>query len=94
MRWRVSRLLWRSDSVQWHETSASTPSSAIPTPRSSPIEAPRSPGVRFHHMFTVAPGNIGEISSVIGDAGSATVTHPRSLTRRAEFPRQIAEFWN
>jgi len=45
-------------------------------------------------MFTVAPGNIGEISSVIGDAGSATVTHPRSLTRRAEFPRQIAEFWN
>ena len=50
------------------------------------IEAPRVPGVRFHHMITVALDNLGEISNVIDDAGGATATHPRFTPKLAEFP--------
>jgi len=50
------------------------------------IEVPRVPGVRFHHMITVALDNLGEISNVIDNAGGATVTHPRFTPKLAEFP--------
>ena len=50
------------------------------------IEVPRTPGVRFHHMITVALDNLGEISNVIDSAGGATVTHPRFTPKLAEFP--------
>jgi hypothetical protein len=50
------------------------------------IEVPRTPGVRFHHMITVALDNLGEISNVIDDAGGATVTKPRFTPKLAEFP--------
>jgi hypothetical protein len=50
------------------------------------IEVPQVPGVRFHHMITVALDNLGEISNVIDNAGGATVTHPRFTPKLAEFP--------
>jgi len=50
------------------------------------IEVPRVPGVRFHHMITVALDNLGEISNVIDNAGGATATHPRFTPKLAEFP--------
>ncbi len=50
------------------------------------IEVPREPGVRFHHMITVALDNLGEISSVIDNAGGPTATHPRFTPKLAEFP--------
>jgi hypothetical protein len=50
------------------------------------IEVPQTPGVRFHHMITVALGNLGEISNVIDDAGGPTRIHPRATPKVAEFP--------
>ncbi|MFZ0746229.1 MAG: coagulation factor 5/8 type domain-containing protein [Terracidiphilus sp.] len=50
------------------------------------IEVPRKPGVRFHHMITVALGNLGEISNVIDDKGGATSIHPRVTPKVTEFP--------
>ena len=50
------------------------------------IEAPRMPGVRFHHMITVALDNLGEISNVIDDKGGATSIDPRVTPKLAEFP--------
>lgn len=50
------------------------------------IEVPRTPGVRFHHMITVALDNLGEISNIIDNAGGATVTKPRFTPKLAEFP--------
>ena len=50
------------------------------------IEAPRKPGVRFHHMITVALGNHGEISNVIDDKGGPTAIQPRVTPKVAEFP--------
>ncbi len=50
------------------------------------IEVPHVPGVRFHHMITVALDNLGEISNVIDNAGGATATHPRFTPKLAEFP--------
>jgi hypothetical protein len=38
------------------------------------IETPNSPGVRFHHMVTVALGNLGEITHVIDDAGGTAAS--------------------
>ena len=52
------------------------------------IEVPRRPGVRFHHMITVALDNLGEISNVIDDAGGPTATKPRATPKLAEFPPQ------
>lgn len=53
---------------------------------SSAIEAPRKPAVRFHHMITLALGNIGEISNVIDDKGGPTSIRPRVTPKVAEFP--------
>jgi hypothetical protein len=50
------------------------------------IEVPRKPGIRFHHMITVALGNHGEISDVIDDKGGPTAIHPRLTPRVAQFP--------
>jgi hypothetical protein len=52
----------------------------------SAIEAPRKPAVRFHHMITVALGNMGEISNVIDDKGGPTSIRPRVNPKVAEFP--------
>lgn len=51
------------------------------------IEVPRVPGVRFHHMITVALDDKGEISNVIDDAGGPTKLAPSRVTPKvAEFP--------
>jgi hypothetical protein len=50
------------------------------------IEVPRKPGIRFHHMITVALGENGEISNVIDDKGGPTAIHPRVTPKVAEFP--------
>jgi hypothetical protein len=50
------------------------------------IEVPRAPGVRFHHMITVALGNKGEISNVIDDQGGPTSLGVRVTPKVAEFP--------
>ena len=50
------------------------------------IEAPKTPGVKFHHMITVALDNLGEISNVIDDAGGPTSTKPRITPKVTEFP--------
>ena len=52
------------------------------------IEAPVVPGVRFHHMITVALDNLGEISNVIDDKGGPTHVAPgRVEPKVAEFPQ-------
>lgn len=50
------------------------------------IEVPKKPGVRFHHMITVALGDHGEISNVIDDNGGPTAIKPRVTPKVAEFP--------
>ncbi len=50
------------------------------------IEVPRNPGVRFHHMVTIALDDKGEISNVIDDKGGATTIKPRNTPRVTEFP--------
>lgn len=50
------------------------------------IEVPQKPGVRFHHMITVALGDHGEISNVINDEGGPTAIHPRVTPKVAEYP--------
>ncbi|HXR37443.1 MAG TPA: hypothetical protein VN776_00025 [Terracidiphilus sp.] len=50
------------------------------------IEVPRAPGVKFHHMITVALDNLGEISNVIDNAGGPTSTSPRKTPKVTEFP--------
>lgn len=50
------------------------------------IEVPRAPGVKFHHMITVALDNLGEISNVIDNAGGPTSTKPRTTPKVTEFP--------
>jgi len=52
------------------------------------FEVPVRPGVRFHHMITVALDNLGEISNVIDDQGGPTSTKPRVTPKVAEFPPQ------
>ena len=52
------------------------------------IEVPVTPGVRFHHMITVALDNFGEISNVIDDKGGPTHVAPGRVTPKvAEFPQ-------
>jgi hypothetical protein len=52
------------------------------------IEVPVTPGVRFHHMITVALDNLGEISNVIDDKGGPTHVAPNRVTPKvAEFPQ-------
>jgi hypothetical protein len=50
------------------------------------IEVPRTPGVQFHHMITVALGNLGEITHVINDTGEATSIHPRVTPKVTLYP--------
>ena len=51
------------------------------------IEVPRTPGVRFHDMITVALDNLGEISNVIDDQGGPTKTgKPRVEPKVTQFP--------
>lgn len=51
------------------------------------IEVPVKPGVRFHHMMTVALDDKGEITHVIDDKGEAAVPAPHRTTPRVtEFP--------
>lgn len=50
------------------------------------IEVPKRPGVRFHHIITVALGHHGEISNVIDDKGGPTAMQPRVTPKVAEFP--------
>jgi hypothetical protein len=51
------------------------------------IEVPNKPGVRFHHMITVALGDHGEISNVIDDKGGPTAIKPQRVTPKVtEFP--------
>ena len=51
------------------------------------LEVPKTPGVKFHHMITVALDNLGEISNVIDDAGGATTTGKARVTPKVtEFP--------
>lgn len=50
------------------------------------IEVPHKPGVRFHHMITVALGKLGEISNVIEDKGGPTAIQSRVTPKVAEFP--------
>lgn len=50
------------------------------------IEVPRKPGVKFHHMITVALGEHGQISNVIDDRGGPTAIQPRVTPKVAEFP--------
>jgi len=51
------------------------------------IEAPVKPGVRFHHMMTIALDDKGEITHVIDDKGAAAVPGAHRTTPRVtEFP--------
>jgi hypothetical protein len=51
------------------------------------IEVPVKPGVRFHHMITVALDDKGEISNVIDDKGGPTHLAPQRVNPKvAEFP--------
>ena len=52
------------------------------------IEVPVTPGVRFHHMITVALDNLGEISNVIDDKGGPTHVAPGRIEPKVdEFPQ-------
>jgi hypothetical protein len=50
------------------------------------IEVPKTPDVQFHHMITVALGDLGEISHVINDSGEATSIHPRVTPKVTLYP--------
>jgi hypothetical protein len=50
------------------------------------IEVPTAPGIRFHHMITVALDNLGGISNVIDDKGGPTSTKPRNTPKVTDFP--------
>lgn len=50
------------------------------------IEVPKTPGVRFHDMITVALDNLGAINNVIDDAGGPTSTKPRVTPKVTDFP--------
>ena len=50
------------------------------------IEVPKRPGIRFHHMITVALDDKGEISNIIDDAGGPTSINPRIWPRLTSFP--------
>ena len=50
------------------------------------IEVRDKPGVRFHHMITVALGDKGTIENVIDNVGGPTSIAPRVPPKVAEFP--------
>jgi len=78
-----------ADSVTTHEAWGLGVYSVFLQPHvvlSRAIEVPRKPGVRFHHMITVALGNLGEISNVIDDKGGPTAIRPRVTPKVTDFP--------
>ena len=50
------------------------------------IEVPRAPGVKFHHMITVALGKLGAIYNLIDDAGGSTSIKPWVTPKVTDFP--------
>jgi len=50
------------------------------------IEVPSTPSVRFHHMITVALGNLGSIDNVINNTGGATQMNPRVTPQVTRYP--------
>lgn len=50
------------------------------------VEAPRAPGVRFHHIITVALGNHGTIKNVIDNTGGSTHMNPRVTPMVTDWP--------
>jgi hypothetical protein len=50
------------------------------------IEVPKTRGVQFHDMITVALGNLGSIDNVINDAGGATAIKPRVTPKVTSYP--------
>jgi hypothetical protein len=50
------------------------------------IEAPTSPGVRFHDMITTCLENNGGIRNIVDDEGGAATCHPRNWPRLTVFP--------
>jgi hypothetical protein len=50
------------------------------------IEVPNVPGVRFHHMITVALDDKGEISNVINSTGGPARPQPRTTPKVTDFP--------
>src|SRR5581483_11991481 len=51
------------------------------------IEVPEKPGVRFHHMVTIALDDKGEITHVVNDTGDAALPAPhRTEPRVTDFP--------
>jgi hypothetical protein len=50
------------------------------------IEAPTLPSIRFHHMITVALGDLGKIENVINDKGGSTSIHPRITPMLTAYP--------
>jgi hypothetical protein len=53
------------------------------------IEAPETPGVRFHHMIAVCLGPNGEITHIVNDAGgTARPNDVRNSPRLTEYPER------
>ena len=50
------------------------------------VEVPKAPGVRFHHIITVALGHHGAIENVIDNTGGPTSMHPRVTPKVTTFP--------
>jgi hypothetical protein len=50
------------------------------------IEVPKTPSVQFHHIITVALGNLGSIDNVINDTGGATRMKPRVTPKVTDYP--------
>jgi hypothetical protein len=50
------------------------------------IDVPKTPGVQFHHIITVALGNLGSIDNVINDTGGATQMKPRVTPKVTIYP--------
>ncbi len=50
------------------------------------IEVPKTPGVRFHHIITVALEHKGAIRNVIDNTGGSTQTDPRYTPKVTLFP--------
>jgi hypothetical protein len=50
------------------------------------IEVPKTPGVQFHHIITVALGNLGSIDNVVNDTGGATQMKPRVTPKVTNYP--------
>jgi hypothetical protein len=78
-----------ADSVTSHEAWGLGIYSVFLRPRvvlTRAIEVPQTPGVTFHHIITVALGDLGEISHVINDTGEATSIHPRVTPKVTLYP--------